>query len=72
LWKFCLNPHDHWIIFFMVFSNWMIGVHQIQLFGGRWVDAKNWVNSQMPRAEIPQDMKNNLKAIGGIDDNLTT
>ena len=53
-------------------SNWMIGVHQIQLFGGRWVDAKNWVNSQMPRAEIPQDMKNNLKALGGLDDSPTT
>jgi hypothetical protein len=52
-------------------SNWMIGVHQIQLFGGRWVDAKNWVNSQMPRAEIPQDMKNNLKALGGLDDSPT-
>ena len=52
-------------------SNWLIGVHQIQLFGGRWVDAKNWVNSQMPRAEIPQDMKNNLKALGGLDDSPT-
>jgi len=46
-------------------ANWRIGVHQIRLFGGRWVDAKNWVNSQLPKAEISKELANQLKAVGG-------
>ena len=45
--------------------NWRIGVHQIRLFGGRWVEAKNWINSQLPKAEISEELSNQLKAVGG-------